>query len=254
MSEIHFTLPRNESALGLLGLNNFSIEDDGCVFAEDGYIYKGGVRLRKYFSHMKGFEHFWKPVLSDLSRLEFLHHKLYKRGKARWAKVQGIIERIVQEVPVSQKYGQSVWKVHAKPYTDNFPGKIWLYTISKSEGVLGYSWDWVDEPTENKKSQKEISFSESDPIRMDLGNELCECDHFCQGTFRWKVANVLNEGFKKFLESKKDPNSFSGFGDYKFEVQVNDRVYLYQLVHNEFGVKEYEKLSWPGDNYQVFKV
>jgi hypothetical protein len=240
MSIINFQIPTTESALFLLGNNSLSEEDDGCVFAKDGYIYQGGKRVRKYFSHMEGFEHFWKPVLEDLPRLESLYYKLVKRFRARWAKVEKVMEKIILQVPASKRHSVEVWQVHASPICQ-WQGKIWLYSISKQEGLYRFSWDWVDIPTE--------------PICMDLGNELYALESICKGSFSYKVANVLNEGFQRFLESKRRSNLFKESElDSKFEIQVNGRVYLYYLGFNDFGNNEYKKLSWPGSNYQIFKV
>jgi hypothetical protein len=237
---ISISIPEGLTALSVVGSNCITEQEDGCDFVEDGYIYKKGVRIKKWFSPQDGWNHFWAPLLNDIARLEALYVKLGNRSKKHYAKISDVLRKI-SEIVAPNKNG--IYYVHANPYKHPQEGKIWLYEIHKSDmgSGLAYCFNWVSEP-----KPEEYKF-------IELGNELYELDSV-KNHFLYKIEKVLNRAFQDFLSEKKSAHEFSYFErDTLFEITVNSRKYVYYIAENRYGGVHYEKLIWPGDRIQSFR-
>jgi hypothetical protein len=84
---ISVTIPKDRSLLSVL--NSKNVIDDGSSFNEDGYIYHGGIRIRKWFTKIRDHRgYIWHPKLDDIVYCEAKFHKMsqYRDNcyKANW--------------------------------------------------------------------------------------------------------------------------------------------------------------------------
>ena len=243
--ETKVEVPPTETMLGLLS-RNLDVQD-GDRFAEDGFVYnQEGAKTRKWFSYMQGWNHFWAPVLDNPARLEAVYHKVKLRSDARYKRLWDHIQKIIDTTKQSQnKWKEKSWIVHAQPTFSQHQQdrECWAYDIHYRDfdnGVPSYSMSWVDIP---KKF-----------LHLELGNELYRLEHIAQGdTFRYGLEQVLNASLIKYLKNKY-PDWQKMPVDTLFELRINGRHYVYQLLRNRYGAIVLEKHVWAGENYHIVEL
>ena len=129
-----FKVPKNRSALSMFGTNRIS---HGDVFAEDGWVYQEGKKVRKWFTRFlpHGDETIWEPKLKDVVTLEAKRWKYLNR-------------------PTRDKLNRQ-WKENydkvmaAAPFLAKMPrtgkrseGKIFFEIHDRDERQY-VSWNWV---------------------------------------------------------------------------------------------------------------
>lgn len=87
---ISVTIPKDRSFLSVL--NGKNVIDNGSSFNEDGYIYRDGIRIRKWFTRIRDHKgYIWHPKLDDIVYCEAKFHKMsqYRDNwyKANWSTV-----------------------------------------------------------------------------------------------------------------------------------------------------------------------
>lgn len=241
--EMSVKIPTSHSALGLFSRN---IAFDREVFADDFWVYKDDKKIRKWFSGLPGWKHFWEPVLDDVKHLESVYHKVKLRSDQRWSKlweVAGVIMKTTKQT--KNKWGQQCWLVHAQPYLPKHhsEGKCWTYNIHLSEHFdnrPAYSSDWVDTPNKFR--------------HLELGNQMYHMEQLTVSRFLCMLEDALERSLEKYLR-KTIPNilSHSNVGK-MYEVQINGRRYVSRVVHNRFGVPILEKHIWADEDYTILEV
>lgn len=233
--DISVTIPSDKSMLSILGNNSFI---NGTTFAKDGYIYKGKKKLKKYFISREGWNHFWEPTLSQISRIEAAYQKASKRHTKRWKNLFKIVHKIVQSGHAIERYGETRYIAHAFCETQ----KAWMAYACNNEN---YSFDWLD-----KKPKKVVN--------RKLGEQLNKMDRqLMKAGFRYKLEKLLDDAIVNMLwqsnkEMTKEPLRSNSLGAI-FEVNINNQKYFYTFAPSRHGMW-WQKLAWPGDNYKVVNV
>jgi hypothetical protein len=131
---LKFSVPNDRSALSILGVNQIT---DGGDYRNDGYVYVGGKRVKRWCSRFDGVR-IWEPHLNDL----MLMHRVWKRAKNRNDKANEQIWTIVELI---RRTGKKI--AHCEPvnYREN-KTQWWQYRIDSVNGVPGLGFDWIDKP------------------------------------------------------------------------------------------------------------
>lgn len=241
--ETSIQVPKTESMLGLLSRN--PDVRDGDHYKDDGWVYNGGVKRRKWFSHMEGWKHFWAPVLDNPVRLEAVYYKLKLRQDARYKRLWEHVQKIMDTTKSTKgKWDRKAWLVHAQPYRpeNQMEGKCWLYDIHYAHDLgdaPSYTMDWVDIPNKFR--------------HLELGNKMYHLERMTRGTMRWGMEQALDAAFRKYLKEKY-PNWQKMQAGTMFEIRVNGRHYVYRLEYNRYGVLWLEKHVWAGEQYHIVEI
>ena len=221
-----FKLPSDTSVLAVIG-NPINQGED---FRDDGYVYKKNKRLRKWFTHRQGWNHFWRPTLLQISRIEALYMKASARYNKKWEKIVDVWKKIFATKKRKDKHGRTAAIAH---FQDEKGWGSFFIREDKEYGLCS-SWDWL------KEKPKRL-------INHELGNKL------------WKMQDQMNEQkiryrLQDLLATAIQDKFYRDFGRHKdgesgkvFEININGRKYFYQWVAR----KGYQPIAWPGDNIQV---
>lgn len=237
---IEIKIPTDRSALSVLG-NSSNTRDIqwGDEYNKDGYIYRDGARLRKWFSNRHGWNHLWLPIEDQPARLEAVYHKLLLRSEIRWAKIKVILQQVVDSGETSNFHGKQVACAHAAVTHDSTPG-WWVYHAYPStfSGSLGYTNNWCDEPVEK--------------INQELGQQLYKLE-FMRFHFLGGIKLILHEAIEKYIR-KNMPLPKYQVEDDKYDIVLNGRSYVYRAHLNQYGGVEIEKVFWPGDRVYTASI
>lgn len=229
---ISVSLPRDRTALSIVG-NRTNTRDmqNGDAYESDGYVYRNGERLKKWFSHRHGWNHFWEPTLGQVARIETLHYKLQRRNDATWEKIKAILYMMVASGKTVQHHGRDEAVAHARALHESDP-KIgwWQYRAFKSDysNGLAYSFDWIEEPEEK--------------INLELGQKLYRFD-YRRNWFSGHVREILNEAIIKFIRDSM-PQPQHRIDDVRYDLTINGRMYTYRGYMNQYNYPTIEKLMW----------
>jgi hypothetical protein len=232
---IQISIPKGILALSILSSNSFSDEEE---FREDGYVYKDGVRLRKWFSYQRGWKYFWKPCLNNIPRLENVYHRLCLRSSRNWANIEKMMKHIRNVVPKTVSHGENTFKV-CSDYAYSRGGNTEYFQYSIYERG-SYSSDWVS--SEEYEKDKNVS----------LGNEFHKLSRLHMRPARYDIGDVLSRAFEayihgnKILMSKKEGTLI--------ELHVNGRTYIYRLVLDTNSALRAEKYFWSGEDREIVSL
>jgi len=234
MSSITANFPADRSSLGIISHNNVFDGDD---FRDDGYVYRNNKKVRKWFSSMGDWEHFWHPVLNDIPRLESLYHRLMERNHRHWDVLWKHVEKIVSTVSPKQRYNETVYIVHAQPYRtcNQAPGKCWVYYIHNLKGHPGkysFGFDWVDIPEKFE--------------HLEFGNMLYHLYVNASGAFRNKVYEVFKRACEQHLFSFGRGEKHKVFNEFL----VNGRKYIFHTQRSKYDLT-YD--VYTADDIQAFQ-
>lgn len=236
---IEFTLPPDESALGLLCVNKVQAGDK---FGEDYWIYRDGQKVRKWFKPFEDLEHFWPPVLDDLPRLEATYWKLKQRSEHRWSYITELLKTITTTIEPQKIRGYDGWIVDG--FLDKHdPKYLRRYTVHEGKAFgfdqPSYSHDRVEVPEH--------------PLNRELGMKLEYLDEtLCRGRMSFYVRKMLEEAFEKHIR-KIDPDVYTRkpVHDRVYDILVNGHHYIYALQANSAGCLLPVKIAWAGSDYRV---
>jgi len=213
--DVSCIIPKGESMLAVLGVNPMI----NCgVYAEDGWIYVNGDRVKKWF---RKFEHItiWPPVLKDLVMLE-------RRRSAIKEKVNNYYNNVWQ--PIFEEM-VAAGQAHAIPTHKYQGGKCWwLYTSHVYQGK-GYSigFDWVDEPAKR--------------INHELGQRYYNMERKLHryygyaGMFHTILKQAIDEYLRKNFPPEKDGITL--------KLILNGRIYWYTSYTTQYR-PEWKKVAW----------
>lgn len=152
---IHFHVPDNRSALGVLGYNAVYPNGD---YREDGWVYIDDKPVRKWFVNVERVR-VWEPRLTDLNSLYTLYKRAEKSLEQHWSELADILAKIWAKAGK----GTEVVKAHCIP-THNFKWDSdsqpwWEFSIRQyrhEDGKEGnsFSFDWLDEKPKRVLNRK----------------------------------------------------------------------------------------------------
>jgi hypothetical protein len=209
VGNVSVTLPNNVSFLSIVG-NPMS---NGEEFRDDGFVYRKGKRLRKWFRNKEGWNHFWPPVLDQLARIEALYFKSYQRFTRQQSHVCDILKKIFK---TKHKIA------HYSCFVDN-KTRYGEFKVEESADGLVYSCIVLD-----KKPDKMINKA--------LGAELHKL-YYRSSFICGRLRDLLNEAIIKAI-SKEKPEK-----ETIFKLDINNRTYFYRY---EIGHR-FSKIAWPND-------
>lgn len=131
---IHFQLPDDVTALSLLGVNSVQDGDD---FQKDGWVYRDGKPVRKWFIRLScdDQERIWEPKFENVVLLEAKRWKYYERAMRLTLPTY---QELDQQCKKAKKFGG-----YAK-FSEKSEG-----LVEFSCGLVGTSWSWVDKKPNN---------------------------------------------------------------------------------------------------------
>lgn len=231
---IHATLPKNRLALGIFAVN---VVNDGDDFRDDGYVYQGGKRVRKWFvSRGRGSKYFWEPCLNDIAHLETVLFRLKSRGDSYWKEAQRLFAQAKKVV----KPKHEAWVFHVRPpkshceYVGNETG--WLQIRCNEDRFfsgLSYSWRWLDDEAPTK------------PLHVKWGQKFYEIFRKAETQFirASLVRSYLLEAIQRDIQ-KKHPGAKLELRIFKYT--INGREYWLREESTRFGGRELNFLADPG--------
>lgn len=245
MTKLEITVPTDRSTLSVLANEDTKKMMEGDTYREDGFVYHNDVRLRKWFAYRQGWNHYWEPIINQLSRLESLYYQLSLREQKKWKKISGILAEIVASDKTTSQWGEEKHCAHAKvSHTGNYhkPG-WWVYWVSPSTFVSGpglcFSFDWLDKEPEEK-------------INLELGQDLYRLS-FRSGNFIGRLDKLLDEAIIKHIRAIMPLPKFQADDD-RYDVIINGRSYVYRARLNRYDYPEITKVFWPGERVYTSKV
>ena len=202
----------------------------GEIHSDDGYVYRDGVKLRKWFSNISGYQrrkYFWHPCLKEIAKIENLYHKLSARRTFSWERMEEIFEQVTQVSTPILRYHEQTWIAHAKPTHLYEPGEksYWIFYLYKQyiggKKQFTFNFDWVVEP--------EVK------ILPELGQEMYRANRY--NTTCHSRAGIIHlfllEAIKQHIKSR--------YGSHTnerrvFQYLINGRMYwLHETSDNQYS-------------------
>lgn len=220
-------IPQDISMLSVLGLNPFI---DKAEYAEDGWVYVEGKKVRKWFQSYDRIT-IWGPVLDDVAALEARHWKVLqyvrKFYNETWLPARRELEKVKQ--------------AHAKP-THRYTGNKgwWLYKVREFDtNYQSYpiSFDWVDEPKEK--------------LNLEIGQKYYHIDQQLHRYYKYALLfrTVLRRAIDLYLFKNHKPLR----DGITLQLNINDRIYWYASTMGQWAV-EWQKVAWPEDEVMQIDI
>lgn len=226
---VTFQVPTDRTALSMLTTKGNRFEE-GDRFDQDGWVYKNGAKVRKWFISLGRYCHpestIWEPKLKNVAQLE----------SRRWhfrQKATSIINPLWDEANQKLK-AAGTFKGHRK-----FPKGAEGYVIFNryTDGV-GISWGWCREEEHDKfQTNQELA---------DLWFRYEDtCDHYLKPFYLYDAA------FMRAVEIK-----YSHIRDYnaKLHLIVNGRDYWFARNNHKYADSFFVKLASPEDTQVITEV
>lgn len=235
---VNLQIPSNYSALAVLGHNDAYAGD---VFAADFWVYRNGVKHRKWFLSRHGIDRLWPPQLDRLEHLELVYRKLHTKQMAYYAKSNAFVTNEIFDGKASKDAEEKKVILYAEPthdYTDKGTDKYrwWKYTV-KTPGWSGehdwsYHFDWIDKlPANVSKEALElgqklyaIEYTEARRMRRRFSTAFCYLDEAIKN----KICKNCSLDMRK-----------------KYRVTLNGRDYWYSMQGDRWP--ELKPLMFPED-------
>lgn len=174
-------VPTDRSMLSVLAVNAFSDGDD---FRPDGYVYRDGEKVRRWFSTLDRNIRVWHPKLDDLTKLEATRWKVRSYVKNEFDKIKPKYDKVAEADSFYCHY-------------DNGPRANGFIKFEKDKGV---SWSWISD----RNPVGDL------PLRQDLGDLWFSWERRAKDlrSREWKtrlafLKGVENKFYKRFLEDKE---------------------------------------------------
>lgn len=220
-----FKVPKTESVLGIAHNNDVY---DGDEFHDDSWVYRNGVRVRKWFIGFVDLcstwadAKIWEPKLDDVAALEtrrwHFHQNYQRRVVPLWdilynkMKVAGEFGGLKLNRPTPQGY------VRFGRYS---PG----------------SWDWCREG------------EKPDVINQELVNEWFDFEKF--SSFMHKPFYLYTQAFTLAVDRCFGYKKFGKDYNKKLHLVVNGRDYWFARNLREFAERFFSKISFPEDTQNI---
>jgi hypothetical protein len=224
-----FAIPGHLSMLAVFQHND---PFHGDVFQEDGFVYRNGKRVRKWFigrqdgASITGFR-VWEPHLNNAVWIETLAERVRASERRRWARIFEIVKEI----------HDNGGEAHAEALHNAQEGDsetFWLYKTRFHDIGLGkgkqltYSFQWVKAPKAR--------------ILPKLGSRLYHLDHTLGSRRRLSVERILHEALQRKLPKlTKDMNGVIE------RVRINGREYHFRIESTYSGYPERRLLAGAED-------
>lgn len=213
------SIPDNVSMISIFSQNAFISDGE---YREDGWIYVGGVRKKKWFKNIENVS-VWFPILKDLRKLQ---DRFLAVEQKRQDYIKKTFRRAFNKV-------MKVGIAHAK-VTHKFEGgddPWWLYRSNKYPNQQGLIFDWVKTPKE--------------PINQKIGDAYYKAEQRLQqlGGRAFKFRSVLEHAINKRIHEIKGLECQGQILQFK----IGDRSYWFKKY-----MYTWEKLAFPEDD--VLKV
>lgn len=247
---IHFKVQGNTSALGLLAANPEVVNGD--VYAEDGFIYRDGIKIRKYWQWRDGWNHFWGPTVYQLSRVEAIYNKLWLRRAKHYEKLCKLIEETYGKAPFGKDVlpSNKLWTpkfklAFAKLHSEGGKLSILCYEIGEHfRGEIGAAIRWIDFEKDEVPDQQTID------SLLSLGQPIHNLE-FTQMPKWWsRIKSLFIEAIAVHLKANHRNLELNQ----TFHIKINGRDYWgkLELVMDMFV--EVKIFSWPEDTIPTIIV
>lgn len=206
-STFEITVPPTRSAVSILSADNGI--PDGVEFRDDGYIYRDGRRLRKYFVYHPRWKHYWEPG-DEPGRLARLYSRLQTRFQVTFERLSSVAQEIIATGRRVSRDGESYFVAdHRRP--DGSWEQHWI----RPEG----GWVYGFARAEVKR-----------PINQELGEKFHRLERYAYGTVGTRAAEVGSLLELKLARLLREKGLYPEHSGVMIEVDVGDQK-VWMLSH-----------------------
>lgn len=201
---------------------------NGEMFGQDGYVYKDNKKIKKWFSHREGWNHFWEPTLRQIARIEHLYQKAVLKAQKRWDKLSEVLKLI------------------AGPFDRNYGDRCTAHFCIKKEGKTDWGYYDVGFNTEFNCLSFSFNWLKEKPtpvMKLKLGNALFKTERD-RSRWQYQLGGLLEDAIMNKLRTDFPNLTYKNSGEV-FELMINCRKYLYVYKFPERHSYGFEKLAWP---------
>jgi hypothetical protein len=224
-----FRVPTDITVLAILGGGNAPCHGDS--FEPDGWVYRDGVKQRKWFLPMGSMKRLWQPRLTDIAGIEATRWRCKARYESVWARIEALADEMAAAGIMAADH--------------RYEGRVRRYEITRVADPRGgparscWGLGWDDAPS------ADLLHPESGERVHRLYSYLTDCGG------RWgKATRMLERAIENHAFAHIEVDALRG--GRPIRLTINGRDYFHAARTNRYGGVEITKLSWPDDHEHHF--